>query len=121
MAKAHHHRLELQSVLRLRCPECGDGRIFAGSLRMNVFCSKCGLRFEREPAGYFTGAMYFSYALAIPILGGLTVLGLWIGPTWSRGWAILFAMVAFVPFIPTVFRYSRVLFIHLDRALDPDP
>ncbi len=113
-------RLDFRSIVKLRCPSCGAGRIFAGPLRMNEFCPHCGLRFEREAAGYFTGAMYFSYALAIPILSVLALAGITIGPSGSPGWVILFVFLAFLPFVPLIFRYSRTLFIHLDRALDPD-
>ena len=64
------------AALRQRCPKCRDGPIFSGRVRMNEFCPRCGLRFEREP-GYFLGAMYFSYVLAIPILG-LLILGVFL-------------------------------------------
>jgi hypothetical protein len=87
---------------------------------MNGCCPTCGLLFEREPSGYFTGAMYFSYALGIPIVAALTFAGTRFLPGWSLPGLILLAWLAFLPFAPAVFRYSRVLFIHLDRALDPD-
>ena len=121
MTEARHHRFHPWAVLRLRCPECGEGPIFAGPLRMNGRCSTCGLEFEREPSGYFTGAMYFSYALGIPIVAALTFAGTRLLPGWSLPCVILLAWLAFLPFAPAVFRYSRVLFIHLDRALDPEP
>ena len=85
---------------------------------MHEKCPVCGLRFERE-SGYFLGAMYFSYMLAIPILGFL----MWIirrctGMTLVHVW--LAALVAYLPFIPLVFRISRTLWLHWDRSIDPD-
>ena len=44
---------------------------------MNDPCPVCGLVFEREP-GYFLGAMYFSYALAVFIIAPLFILLYWL-------------------------------------------
>ncbi len=62
----------LGAILALRCPRCLDGRIWRRFLSMNVSCPVCALVFEREP-GYFTGAMVVSYALAVPLLGGMVI------------------------------------------------
>ena len=34
---------------RLRCPHCGQGRLFTRTLTLWLDCSSCGLLFEREP------------------------------------------------------------------------
>ncbi len=112
-------RLRPGAVLAQRCAECGEGRVFRTSLGMNEACPCCGCRFERGP-GYFTGAMYFSYALGIPILAAGTIFAKWLAPAWPLPWALAAAWVAFLPLVPAVFRYSRVLFIHLDRLFDPE-
>jgi len=111
--------LNVRSVLRQRCAECGRGRIFRGPLAMNVVCPDCGCRFERGP-GYFTGAMYFSYALGIPLIAVGVLVGKLLAPSWSLVGLLAAAWVAFLPLAPATFRYSRVLFIHLDRWLDPE-
>ncbi len=59
-------------ILHHRCPRCRVGRIFRHSIflgfpKMYERCSVCDLRYEREP-GYFLGAMYISYALALPVV-----------------------------------------------------
>ena len=41
---------------------------------MNEDCPVCGLDFDRGEPGYFTGAMYVSYALAIPLIALLTLI-----------------------------------------------
>jgi len=33
---------------------------------------------------------------------------------------LLTAGLLFLPFVPAIFRYSRVIWMHFDRALDPD-
>lgn len=85
---------------------------------MNEKCPSCGLAFSREP-GYFSGAMYFSYALAIGVIM-LLVAALAIV---LRGWPVVhllaLAGVFFLPLIPAVFRYSRILWIHFDRHFEP--
>ena len=86
---------------------------------MHERCPSCELRFLREP-GYFTGAMYFSYTLALPILALLAALVHLVNPTSPFHWTVLAAALLFLPFVPAVFRASRVLWIHLDRSIDPE-
>ena len=120
MVSTQPHRLSLGTILHQRCSECGEGRVFQGRLQMNERCPVCNVKFERGP-GYFTGAMYFSYALGIPIM----VAGVFLGkllflPAWPLHWILLVVWVAFLPLVPAVFRLSRVLFIHFDRYFDPE-
>lgn len=101
------------------CPRCRSGRIFGGRLRMNETCPVCNLKFEREP-GYFVGAMYVSYAIAVPILAALTMLlSYTVIRTWPLELVVIPAVVLFLPLVPAVFRYSRILWIHLARYIDP--
>lgn len=107
-------------IIRQRCSECGVGRVFRGAVRMNERCPACGYRFGRGP-GYFTGAMYFSYALGIPPIAlGVLLVKPFLAPSWPLSRVILLVWVAFLPLIPAIFRSSRVIFIHLDRYLDPE-
>jgi hypothetical protein len=85
---------------------------------MNEVCPDCGLRFGREP-GYFTGAMYVSYVLAVPILGGLTLL-FWLGLRWEPEWAFAAACVVLLLCVPSIFRYSRIVWIYFDRWTEPE-
>ena len=89
---------------------------------MNETCPVCGLRFEREE-GYFTGAMYISYLLSLVLM--FAIFGvLWLllptGSLFAIGMLCLVTAVVYLPLVPVVFRYSRVLYMHLDRKLDPD-
>lgn len=102
-------------MLRLRCPRCRDGRVFRSLLEMHARCPGCDLRYEREP-GYFAGAMVVSYGIAVVVYGALVLL------LWTRmpaEWALLAATAPFLATVPVIWRYSRVLWMHLDRALDP--
>ena len=43
--------------------------MFANLFKMNLDCSNCGFKFEREP-GYFVGAMYINYGATVFIAFG---------------------------------------------------
>ncbi len=102
-----------------RCPACGEGRIFAGTFRMNELCPSCGLPFSREE-GYFTGAMYISYTLAVAGIAAIAaLLYLTVASRWSLTAVLAAASVLFTPLVPASFRFARVLWIHIDRTLEP--
>ena len=95
----------------MRCPRCGERRIFRSRLKLSDRCPTCDLGFERE-AGGFLGAMTINYAVAmlvwvamlgvvlvftvpdvpvVPLLGAsvvvLAVLPLWFYPRSKTLWA----------------------------------
>ena len=85
---------------------------------MHEKCLFCGLGFEREQ-GYFVGAMYISYGVAIPFyLGFYFLLRHYLHQ--SVLITVAFATLMFLPFVPLVFRASRILWIYFDRAVDPE-
>ena len=110
-------RWALWAMIRGRCPRCRQGNIFTGTFAMNEVCPVCGLRFQRDQ-GYFLGAMFVSYPIsAVLMLGGLA-LGRWLLPDWEMNTVFLFLVVpCYLPFVPAVFRYSRIGWIYFDRVL----
>ena len=84
---------------------------------MYEHCPVCGLKFEREQ-GYFLGAMYISYAVALITIVALAVV-FWLSAHWSMQKSILWAILLFLPMAPAITLFSRVLWIYLDQALDP--
>ena len=112
-----------EGIRRQLCPRCRQGAIFRlslwrGFLAMHDRCPVCGLKYEREP-GYFLGALYFSYALSIPP-GLILVLLLWRLTRWTFDWVMIGAFVAYLPLVPLVTRWSRVLWMYVDWRFDPD-
>src|SRR5579859_5964363 len=96
--------MRLKAVLLQRCPKCLKGKPFTALMTMRQRCPLCGHQFEREP-GYFVGAMYASYFLAIPILALLTLLIYWlILPDWPLQNVVLIASLPYLLLIPLVFR-----------------
>ena len=80
-------------------------------------CRECGLVFGREE-GYFTGAMIVSYLLGVPIIALITLAIQWL-TGWRFDLVLLVAILYFLPFVPALFRYSRVVWMHFDRVVDP--
>jgi Protein of unknown function (DUF983) len=86
---------------------------------MNDRCPACGLHFDREP-GYFLGAMYISYGLALAVIFGFGVV-LWALTRLRLDKIAIWAVVLFLPFAPMLTFMSRVLWIYLDQTIDPEP
>jgi len=92
--------------------------MFQGAFTMNDPCPVCGLVFQREE-GYFLGAMYASYLIGCVILTPFYFLLAGLFPTWSNAAVITALIVPYMLITPAVFRYSRVLWVYFDRAVDP--
>src|SRR5262249_37328756 len=108
----------LMAILLQRCPRCREGRMFRGLFAMNDPCPGCGLVFEREQ-GYFFGAFSFVYFLSILTLGPIFFWLQWLLPDWPGPVIVLLTIPPYLPFVPPVFRYSRVLWVYFDRAASP--
>src|SRR5438093_13071639 len=115
---AEPFRTHLLSIARQRCPRCHQGRAFRSLLVMHDACPMCGHIFEREP-GYFVGAMYVSYALAIPVYLALAGALRLLLPEWPDLRILTLAPPLFAPFAPPLFAYSPAPGKHLDPALAP--
>ena len=109
-------------MVRQLCPRCREGKIFrrSGFLRpaMHERCPACGLKFEREE-GYFLGAMYIGYGLALAAISLLALL-LWAAMRWPFQRTVIGGVLLFLPMAPFLTVMARVLWIYLDQAVDPD-
>jgi hypothetical protein len=93
--------------------------MFAALFRMHRGCPRCGHVFIREP-GFFQGAMYVSYGLGLGIffvlaLASSSVLAGRIGLVP----ALLLAAGLYFLGVPLLFRYSRVIWAHLNVGTLP--
>jgi uncharacterized protein (DUF983 family) len=104
------------AILKQLCPRCLQGKVFGKLWKMNRRCPACGLEFEREP-GYFLGAMYFSYGLAV--VSGIPIIVVMLLLEVSNWWMLLILAVQLGLSSPLLFRYSRVMWLHLDQVVDP--
>src|SRR5260370_23140031 len=106
---------DLWTILRQRCPRCRKGRMFRGVLTMNDPCPICGLLFQREE-GSFLGAMYVSYALSATITAAVYFTLAALLPGWNGIAVASLPILAYMPFVPPLFHYSRVLWIYYART-----
>jgi uncharacterized protein (DUF983 family) len=108
--------LLLGRALRLRCPVCGQGRIFRSWLGMYERCPRCDWRYEREE-GYFTGATAINLVVSELVVAAL-VIPLAIMQTSP---AVVIPLALTVPVLLPIlgFRHSRSLWMALDLMLHP--
>jgi uncharacterized protein (DUF983 family) len=102
------------ALVRKRCPRCCQGKIYQAGMRMHTRCPVCDLLFDREP-GYFMGSLYISYAISCAVLLTGMFVGHLLAPNLDLGWLVLILGVLYLPFVPLVTRYARVLWIYFDR------
>lgn len=104
-------------AIRLRCPVCGKGRVFAGFFKMHPRCGECDAIYDREP-GFFLGSIYFNYGLTAVISTIAYVVlsfGFRIGDNLAMGIVFAFAIL----FPCWFFRYARSLWLSMDQFWDP--
>jgi uncharacterized protein (DUF983 family) len=108
--------------LRLRCPNCGRGRLFARGFHMHATCPYCEARYERG-RGESVGGAYITIALAeiSALFGFFTVDALTdLAPITQLPFWILYTFV----FSVLCYRPARGLWIaivHLTGGVYPDP
>lgn len=103
-------------ALRLRCPQCGGGRLFAGWFRMFERCPNCKLLYERAP-GYFLGSAYINYGLTALIMTA-TYIGLRFGAGIERNVLAPPLLIFCVIFPLFFFRYARSFWLAMDFYFD---
>ena len=105
----------LMRGVRLRCPRCGEERLFTGLFSMREQCGRCMLVYEQEP-GFFVGAIYINYAAtAVLAMVGFLVLGVYVEVTLTQQ---LILWINFALFFPLwFFRYSRSLWLSVTHLL----
>lgn len=88
--------------LKLRCPVCGNGKLFATYFRMKDVCDCCGVGFAREH-GQWVGSLDINTLLtAVVLMGGIAV-----SPLWPIGTSLAVFCTAAVVFPIVTFRFSR--------------
>ncbi len=107
----------LNRAWRLRCPRCGQSKLFRGWVRMHPQCDHCHLQYEREP-GYFLGSIYVNYgltALLVTVSYFTLFFTGWVSPQQAL-WIVAGVAVVFPLWF---FRYARSLWLGFDHYWDP--
>ncbi len=108
-------------ILKEKCPHCGTGDVYKEKQSffqlpvMKERCDICNYFFDREP-GYFLGAMYISYGLAV-IQSIITFLVLYFFfPTIPTILVVLILGVVIFLFSLKNYKLSRIIYIHIFPA-----
>jgi uncharacterized protein (DUF983 family) len=124
-------RSYLSSTLRCRCPRCREGRLFQGSISvnmkknmlMNKDCPVCGQPTEIE-VGFYYGTSYVSYAMGVALsvaslIAWWMIIGLSTDDNRFFFW-LAFNAVLLILLQPWLMRLSRSIWISWFVKYDPD-
>jgi uncharacterized protein (DUF983 family) len=102
----------LGRALRLKCPSCGETKLFESFLKVRRACDHCGMVFQQEQ-GYFIGAIYINVGLTYFLILATYAVSLIFWSTISnRAYVIMLAFAATVPI--AFFRWSRSFWLALN-------
>ena len=107
-------------ALRLRCPNCGQARLFTSWFRMRERCPVCGLKVERGDEGYQVGSYMFNIIAAELLFAALFIAAIvltWPTPPWTvleYGGIVLMILAPFA-----FFPFSKTLFLAFDLIFRP--
>ena len=114
--KASAVATRIGAILAQRCPVCLEGRVFDSLLGTRETCPVCGVKFEREN-GYYLNAMFIAYVLGFLVLAPTTVILYLFDVSPFVFLAVIVVEMALL--WPAIFRYSRILWLHLDQMIEP--
>lgn len=111
---------EVRRALRLRCPNCGAGRLLISWLKIRKRCDRCGLLFDRGERDYFIGAYTINLIVAELIVVAAILLGMvlsWPDVPWNL---LMYALIPLALLAPILtFPYSRALWLAIDLHFRP--
>jgi uncharacterized protein (DUF983 family) len=111
----------LSRALRLRCPQCGTGRVMRSWFSLREACATCGLRFERtEGEDYWLGAYLLNFIVTEVVFAMMVTAILvttWPDPPWTALiWTGAFQMcVTPILFYP----FAKALWLAVDLIFRP--
>lgn len=102
--------------MQLKCPRCGEGKLYRTFLKMHDQCPTCQLSFLREP-GYYLGATYINYGItAVTMTAIFLFLRLVMNiPLQTIIWPS-FSICIILPIL--LFRHARALWLAFDCQFD---
>lgn len=106
----------LSAIVRSRCPHCLQGPIFASLWRMHERCPVCDVKYERE-TGYFMNSIFIGYVMAFLVIVPMLLVLYFRGA--SAFWFTVYVSITLAILSPIIFRYARVIWMHIDELMDP--
>ena len=88
--------------LRGHCPRCGEGRLFAGFLKLRPACDRCGLDFNFADAGDGPAVFVILLGGAVVVAAALITEVVYQPPYWLHAmlWLPLILLVTLAPLRP---------------------
>jgi uncharacterized protein (DUF983 family) len=104
-------------AMRLRCPLCGEGKLYRNWFAMHDRCPHCGASLEREP-GFYLGSIYINYGLTglIAIIVAFVLRFRYGVP---QNPLLIGGMLFTLTFPLLVFPWARSLWLGFDQWRDP--
>ena len=106
--------------VRLRCPRCGQGKLYRRLITMKMYerCQHCDWRFEREE-GYWTGAMALDLVVAELVAAAYVVTATVVGAPLVPELVIGLLLAALLPIV--LYPHAHSLWMTIDFMLHPTP
>ena len=109
----------LYSILHFKCPQCHEGEFFVSHPydlkrvgNLHEKCPNCGLKYEKE-VGFYYGAMYVSYGLAVAEFVTCWVFFSMFMPWVSTFWEITTILILTVLTGPLKYALSKIIWANL--------
>ncbi|HQW85860.1 MAG TPA: DUF983 domain-containing protein [Flavobacteriales bacterium] len=111
---------KLYSILRFKCPHCHEGAFFENDNpfafsklgEVRKICPVCGRSYHRE-VGFYYGAMYVSYALAVATFVAVYVAVIVLFPSASAGVLVAAVLGSLVVLGPVLYALSKIIWANL--------
>ena len=83
---------------------------------MHDHCPVCGVKYERE-TGYFMNSIFIGYVMAFLVIVPV-LLFLYFSGASALSYTVAVSLILAV-LSPLIFRYARVIWMHMDELMDP--
>ncbi|MEZ4668403.1 MAG: DUF983 domain-containing protein [Anaerolineae bacterium] len=107
--------------LRLRCPNCEQGRMFSGLFQIEPVCPHCNARFERQSGESIGGTLINLCTAEVLTMGGYLLTQFLFSP--SLVFQLTFWIAFNLIFIVLFYRHARALWVsvsYLSGDVYPD-
>lgn len=111
---------KLYSIFKFKCPHCHEGAFYVASnpYRLSTAgdllerCPVCGRKYETEP-GFYYGAMYLTYAMAVATFVTVYVAMLVLFPDAPLWLDALLVIGTLVILAPLLYAWSKIMWANL--------
>ncbi len=108
---------KLYAIFKFKCPHCHDGEFFVDRNPYNLMragdihqeCSVCHRKYQPEP-GFYYGAMYVAYALAVATFVTAYVATVVLFPNATTGATVAVVLGSLLLLAPLIYALSKTIY-----------